>query len=79
VSVARFKVPLQRTIDGATAATVTVDRASGVAIVRLYRRRAAFYVSLADVVGFVVWRAAKSAAAEKAKAKRLRRRKGGAS
>lgn len=80
MSVAVFRVPLRQPLDGATAATVRVDRSAGVAVIRLFRRRREHYVSLADVVSFVVWRDARAALREKVaakKAKRIERRRGG--
>ena len=69
--VARFRVPLR--FDGATQATVTIDRDSSILTIRLLRRRSTLAVSLGVVVEHLLWRDAKRQAEERRQARRLRR------
>jgi hypothetical protein len=63
-------------LDGATEATVSIDRALGLVSVRPLRRRRAFELPLADVAAMVISRVAKAELAEKRRAKAERRRGG---
>lgn len=65
---ARFKVTGR--FDGASLATVTVERATGIISVRPLRRRRVYALPLATVAEMILWRIAKADAAEKRRAKK---------
>ena len=71
MSVARFRVAFTQPLDGALAATIVVDRASGLFSVRLYRRKRVYELPLAYLAEHVVWRCVRFELAERA----LERRK----
>ncbi len=70
---ARFRVTFVRPLDGATEATVTIERSRGLMAIRLLRRRRSYEVPLAVVAEWIVWRLTKVEAAERARAKRAAR------
>jgi hypothetical protein len=63
VSTARFKVTGR--FDGATSATIEIDRDKGLVHVRPHRRHETATVTLAWVAEAVLWQAAKASAAAK--------------
>jgi hypothetical protein len=69
---ARFRVFGR--FDGATAATVEVDRAAGLFTVRPLRRRRTFTLPLAAVAEMVIWRIVRAEVAERRAARRKGRR-----
>jgi hypothetical protein len=70
---ARFRV--YGRLDGASQATVEIDRASEILTVRPFRRRKVYTLPLSTVAEMVIWRIARAEAAEKRAAKKARRKK----
>lgn len=73
MSLARFRT--YGRFDGATEATVTVNRAAGIFSVRPLRRRKSYELPLSVVAEMVMWRILKAEAAEKRAAKKVRRKR----
>lgn len=71
MATARFRVVGK--FDGASEATVVINRSSGVVSVRPLRRRRTYELPLADVAERIVWRIVTAEAAEKRKRKGARR------
>lgn len=72
MSKSRFKIFGR--FDGASSATVTIDRGSNTISVRPLRRHKEYMLPLADVAESIIWRIVKAEAAAKLKAKKEARR-----
>lgn len=68
MTTARFRV--QGRFNGASSATVTINRETGLILVRPLRRRRAYELPLAWAAEAVMWQVLKAEAAEKRAAKR---------
>lgn len=71
MTIARFRVSGR--FNGTTAATVTVNRDTGLVTVRPLRRRRAYELPLAWAAEAVMWQVLKAEAAEKRAARKVRR------
>ena len=59
MTLSRFRVTLPRRIDGATEATITIDRERQVARVRPLRKRREYIIPLAEVAERAIYRGAR--------------------